>query len=118
MRKFKTSLMLILCFVMPMRGIAALSAFELPCPSPMASVVVDYAHHDSYPMDSCCHNDKSTKMASFCKAGQACPYGFQFSVPARLTHASVSNVVEPIPHVDALVLMLAPSGIWRPPVLL
>lgn len=113
MRNLKTSLMLILCFVIPLRGVATLSVWEPP--SHNANVLMDYAHHDSYIMDGCCHSEKSTKMTGACKTCQACPYGFQFSVPSRLTYTSVSNVVEHNPYVDALVIALAPSGIWRPP---
>lgn len=118
MRKFKALLLFVLCIVLPVQGIAAITTFEVSCP--MSLTMADDAA-DSMPdasVSADCCNDAATfaKTGKACKSGQECQSGFQYTLFPAFSKSYMAFAAERIPHVETIVLASFATNVWRPPV--
>ena len=107
---------LLLCFAIPIQGIASIAMVATHCP--MQQMTRD-ASADAAALPGCCNDaDTFAKTGKACKTGQPCQSVSQYPNSAQQFHAPVS--VQPILFSSPALLALSdgPTGIWRPPALI
>ncbi|HEX5755587.1 MAG TPA: hypothetical protein VFY12_04480 [Arenimonas sp.] len=108
MRSF---LVLLLCLLLPLQGLALAPASEPPCPMTQATAADD--PHAAAP--DCCEDDDGGTDERRCKPGQECPGG-SYTLPMRASppwfaQPGAGNAVAAIEGRD----LFCPDGVWRPP---
>ncbi len=122
MRKFRLSLLMLLCLAVPIQGIADVHMLSAPCPMEQSDHItqMQMAGMDTQDMaDHNCCNDAETvaKTGEMCKTGQDCPVSALY--PASLV-ISLSVAMAPATLHSSLVLSVRSfdaSSVWRPPAL-
>lgn len=122
MRKFRLFLLMLLCFAVPIQGIAEVHVLSAPCPMEqsdhMAQMqMVDMDTQDMANHDCCNDIETVAKTGKMCKTGQDCPVSALY--PASLA-ISLSVVMAPATLHPSLVLSVRSfdaSSVWRPPAL-
>ena len=115
----RVSMILVLCVLVALQGMASPRLPETPCPMMQAisSTLASMAELDGDEADDCC-NDAETalKTGQPCKSGQACSAPAAWALPALpaahlqsvFSSGMVSSSGSFPPHVY-------PVGVWRPP---
>lgn len=120
MRLLRPFLLMLLCLVAPLQGIADVHLLSAPCPMEQSDRMaqMQMADMDTQAMaDHDCCNDVETvaKTGKICKTGQDCPVSALY--PASLA-ISLSVMVAPTTLHPSLVLSVRSfdaSSVWRPP---
>lgn len=106
-------LCLLLCFAIPVQGMASVAAFNTPCP--MQQAMENMAQADELP--PCC-NDAETfaKTGKMCKTGQQCQTGSS-QYPGSVLVIQAPLAPQPVwfERVALFVPAFDPAGVWRPP---
>ncbi len=111
MRRFRLSLVCLLCCLLPVQGMA-LARAQTPCPAEQPGVVVALAAV----ADARCCNDPET----LAETGKLCKIGVDGPTPSPLLPAAMATALAPrLATAFALPAPLAiharPATIWRPP---
>ena len=122
MRKFRLFLLTLLCFAIPLQGMASVRMLAAPCPmeqqDSMAQMQMsDMDQHTASAAEHDCCNDADTaaKTGKMCKTGQDCSVSAQY--PAGI-YSSFFLPVEQSTQYSSLVLFVRSfdaSSVWRPP---
>lgn len=115
MRKFRTLLLLVLCFAVPLQGFAALAAFEPHCPMEAASMG-SMDDVDGAMMHDCCNDEETAaKTGKLCKTGQECSSGAQCLLFPFMMPTVAPVAVERSSLISPFIPAFSPAGLWRPP---
>lgn len=112
----RTLLLLILCLVLPLQGVAAVVAFEPRCPMAMPACADAEAVSDDAATRDCCNDaDTVAKTGKLCKTGQECSSGAQCLLLPPVAHAVAPVAAERFALLSPFIPSLFPAGLWRPP---
>ncbi len=115
MPSIRTILALLLCFVIPLQGLAAVVEAAMPCGRTAEIVVAPMTTavgHD-------CNDDVAAraKNGKVCKVGHECPCGGQcLFFPLALLHSFSPVAADHISPLDPIILAFTPATVWRPPI--
>ena len=107
-------LCLLLCFAIPVQGIAGMVAFNAPCPmqEPATEAMAEAGE-----LPPCC-NDAETfaKTGKMCKTGQQCQTGSS-QFPGSVLVIQLPTPPQPLwfARLAFFVPAFDPSSVWRPP---
>lgn len=112
MRLLNLFLITLLCFAIPLQGIAGMAVTKTPCPAEAAGLMSAGSDGDH----ACCNDaDTVAKTGKSCKAEKDC----QPASPAMInpTESRLSAILgsEKITAPGGLVSTVYPSATWRPP---
>ncbi len=116
MRLLRALLLLLLSLTLPLHGMAALVAVELPCA--MEQPLVQARHPVATHGAPCCNDaEAAARTGQLCKSGQDCKsLSFALGPPAETRRVRQRQlpgpVLRPVGRLDA-----ARTTIWRPPLL-
>ena len=116
MCNFRNLLVLLLCLVIPMQGVAAvvMAAAECPMVKQMAK-----EHPVSHEHGGCDEAEPATNTngGKVCKVGHECPCGGQYvSVSLALQSFAPVADVKHLSQLDFLLFSFPPASVWRPPI--
>ncbi|MFS2069132.1 hypothetical protein ACEN9D_10275 [Pseudomonas sp. CT11-2] len=109
-RYLRCCLIFLMCFALPLSGMAGIQAPTEPCPMKTTGMAM------MGDMDQDCCQDMSTpaEHGKACKPGQECKTGGMLQVSIAKPPVTLFNPVVTTFFVDALPVQ-TPSGVWRPP---
>lgn len=116
MCNFRNVLVLLLCLVIPLQGVAAVVMAATACPMVKQMAKERSVSHEH----DCCDEAEPVTNANggkVCKVGHECPCGGQY-VPVSLTLQSFAPVVnvKHLSQLDSPLFSFPPASVWRPPI--
>lgn len=113
MCNIRTFLALLLCFVIPLQGVAAVVMSAAACPAAAQVVVEELSAAHA------CGGDDAAQQTNgkVCKVGHECPCGGHcLFFPLALLHSFVPVTADHVSQLDPTIFAFTPATVWRPPI--